>query len=37
LVGLSSNSKQVIAQKSAHYIQLDQPELVVEAILELVK
>lgn len=37
LVGLSSNGRQVIAQKSAHYIQLDQPELVIEAILELGK
>jgi pimeloyl-ACP methyl ester carboxylesterase len=35
LVGLSSNSRQVIAEKSEHYIQLDQPELVIESILEL--
>jgi pimeloyl-ACP methyl ester carboxylesterase len=34
LLGLSSNSEQVIAEKSAHYIQLDQPELVIESILE---
>jgi pimeloyl-ACP methyl ester carboxylesterase len=37
LAGLSSNSKQVIAEKSGHYIQLDQPELVVESILQLVQ
>lgn len=37
LVGLSSNSRQIIAERSGHYIQLDQPELVIEAILELVK
>ncbi len=37
LVGLSSNSRQVIAGQSGHYIQLDQPELVVEAVLELLK
>jgi pimeloyl-ACP methyl ester carboxylesterase len=36
LAGLSSNSKQIIAEKSGHYIQLDQPELVVESVLELV-
>jgi len=32
LVALSTNSSQVIATESAHYIQYDQPELVVEAI-----
>jgi len=37
LVGLSSKGKQVIAEKSAHYIQLDQPDLVIESILELVR
>jgi len=37
LTGLSSNSMQIIAGKSAHYIQLDQPELVIESILELVQ
>lgn len=35
LAGLSSNSKQIIADMSEHYIQLDQPELVIESILEL--
>lgn len=35
LLGLSSNSKQVIAEQSGHYIQLDQPELVIAAIREL--
>lgn len=34
LAGLSSNSKLMIAEKSGHYIQLDQPELVIESILE---
>ena len=37
LAGLSSNGKQVIAEKSEHYIQLDQPELVIEAILEVAR
>lgn len=32
LVSLSSQSTQVIAEQSGHYIQLEQPELVVEAI-----
>lgn len=37
LAGLSSNSKQVIAKKSGHYIQLDEPDLVIESILQLVQ
>jgi pimeloyl-ACP methyl ester carboxylesterase len=37
LTDLSSNSKQIIALKSGHYIQLDQPEMVIESILELVQ
>jgi len=37
LTELSSNSKQVIAQKSGHYIQLEQPELVIAAVLEIVQ
>jgi pimeloyl-ACP methyl ester carboxylesterase len=32
LVNLSSNSKQIIAQKSGHHIQLDDPKLVVDAV-----
>jgi pimeloyl-ACP methyl ester carboxylesterase len=36
LAGLSSQGKQVIAQKSGHYIQLDEPELVIDAIRELI-
>ena len=36
LAGLSSNGRQIIAEKSAHYIQLDEPELVIESILEMV-
>lgn len=35
LAGLSPHSKQIIAEKSAHYIQLDEPELVIESILEM--
>jgi pimeloyl-ACP methyl ester carboxylesterase len=37
LTGLSSKSKRVSAQKSGHYIQLDQPELVIKAILDLMQ
>lgn len=36
LVSLSTNSKQVIATESDHYIQLRQPELVIQAIREIV-
>jgi hypothetical protein len=36
LVKLSSNSVQVIAEKSGHYIHLDEPRLVVAAIHEVV-
>jgi len=36
LAALSSNSKHVIAEQSGHMIQLDQPDLVVEAIREMV-
>lgn len=32
-LSLSSNSRQVLATKSGHYIQLDQPDLVIDAIL----
>ncbi|HEX2991436.1 MAG TPA: alpha/beta hydrolase, partial [Anaerolineales bacterium] len=35
LAALSSNGMQVIAEESGHYIQLDQPDLVIEAILEM--
>jgi pimeloyl-ACP methyl ester carboxylesterase len=37
LAALSSRGKQLIAEKSEHYIQLDQPELVIASILELVQ
>jgi pimeloyl-ACP methyl ester carboxylesterase len=37
LTSLSSKSKQVIAEESGHYIQFDQPELVVESIIELLQ
>ena len=36
LAGLSSNSKQIIAEQSGHYIQLDQPALVIDTVRELV-
>ena len=32
LVRLSSRGRQIIAEKSGHYIQRDQPELVIDAI-----
>jgi pimeloyl-ACP methyl ester carboxylesterase len=35
LVGLSSDSKQVIAEQSGHMIQFDQPNLVIDAIREM--
>lgn len=37
LVGLSSNGRQVVAQNSGHYIQLDEPNLVIEAVRELIE
>lgn len=37
LADLSSNAKQVVAERSGHYIQLDQPELVIASILELIQ
>jgi pimeloyl-ACP methyl ester carboxylesterase len=36
LAALSPNGKQVIAEESGHLVQIDQPELVVEAISEVV-
>jgi pimeloyl-ACP methyl ester carboxylesterase len=36
LVALSPQGKQILAEKSGHYIQIDQPELVIEAIREVV-
>ena len=36
LLQLSTDSQQVIAEKSGHNIELDQPEVVIEAILKLV-
>lgn len=35
LLSLSSDSKQIIATESEHHIQLQQPELVIEAIREI--
>jgi len=37
LVGLSTQGRQVIAEASGHYIQLDQPDLVIDAIREIVE
>jgi pimeloyl-ACP methyl ester carboxylesterase len=37
LTALSSSSRQIIAEQSGHYIQIDQPQLVIEAILDLIK
>lgn len=37
LANLSSNSRQIIAAQSGHYIQLDEPNLVIDAIRELVE
>jgi pimeloyl-ACP methyl ester carboxylesterase len=36
LAGLSSESKQIIAEQSGHDVQLDQPDLVIDAIREIV-
>jgi pimeloyl-ACP methyl ester carboxylesterase len=36
LTALSSGGKQVMAEQSGHYIQLDQPDLVIDAIQEIV-
>ncbi|HTF31284.1 MAG TPA: alpha/beta hydrolase [Flavitalea sp.] len=37
LLSLSKNSKQIIAEKSGHHIQLDQPELVSDAIKQVIE
>ena len=37
LVALSSVSKQIIAEQSSHHIQLDQPDLVIDAVEVMVK
>jgi pimeloyl-ACP methyl ester carboxylesterase len=37
LTNLSSNSEQIIAEKSDHFIQLQQPQLVIEAIEKVVR
>jgi pimeloyl-ACP methyl ester carboxylesterase len=36
LLSLSSNSEHVLADKSGHFVQLDQPEIVIEAVRSLV-
>lgn len=37
LAGLSSQGKQIIAEKSGHHVQLDQPELVIDAIRQVIE
>jgi pimeloyl-ACP methyl ester carboxylesterase len=37
LASLSTDSKHIVAANAGHYIHHDQPELVVEAILDLVR
>jgi hypothetical protein len=37
LAGRSTKGKQIIAEKSGHYIQFDQPELVIDAIRQIVE
>jgi len=37
LVKLSSNSTHMLAEKSSHFIQLDQPELIVKAMRQVVE
>jgi len=37
LTAQSSHGKRIVAEKSGHYIQLDQPELVIDAIREVVE
>jgi len=37
LAGLSTNSKQVVASRSGHYIPLDQPEAVISAVRQVVE
>ena len=37
LAALSSDAKQIIAEQSGHHIQLDQPDLVIDAIREIVE
>jgi len=37
LVGLSTQGEQVIAEESSHYIQWDQPDLVIDAIRTIVE
>jgi hypothetical protein len=35
LLGLSTDSEQILATKSGNYVQLDEPELVIETIRKL--
>jgi pimeloyl-ACP methyl ester carboxylesterase len=37
LVALSSNSRQIIAEQSGHFIQRDQPDLVIDAIRQIME
>ena len=36
LLELSTNSEQIIAKESGHYVQLDEPKLVIETIRKLI-
>ena len=37
LLGLSTNSRQVIATKAGHNIQREEPQLIIDAVIEVVK
>jgi hypothetical protein len=37
LVKLSSNSPHILAEKSSHFIQFDQPELIVKAVRQVIE
>jgi hypothetical protein len=36
MTGLSSKGKRIVAEQSGHYIHLQQPEIVIEAIKEVI-
>ena len=37
LVALSSQGKQIIAEKSGHHVQIDQPALMIDAIRQVIE
>ena len=37
LTAQSSNGEQIVAEQSGHYIQLDQPQLVIDAVCQVVE